>query len=307
MRFFAMIERTCDDEVESMNEQKTSDTTKKWLVGCGIGCGVIVLILIALGITGFLFFKNIAEEFKDYDALMTTLTERYGSIKDFTPNPDGTISPERLELFLEVRKAFGPVREKLEASFKTLQDRVGQSEIEVKKPKNIFQMIKTGVGLIPQIGEFMKSRNQALLDAGMGMGEYYYIYTISFYSWLGYKPEDGPDFEIVGPDDERSSWNQEEVLEERRDINLRRLHRMLLPMLHNQLEKLSASDSTDISEEWREALKAEIEAMEDDRYRLPWEDGLPDVIESSLKPFRYQLEQSYNKMTNPLELTFEQK
>jgi len=47
--------------------------------------------------------------------------------------------------------------------------------------------------------------------------------------------------------------------------------------------------------------------MEADRYRLPWQDGLPDVIESSLQPFRSQLEQSYNKMTNPLELTFEQR
>jgi hypothetical protein len=290
-----------------MNEQKTSDTTKKWLIGCGIGCGVIILILIALGITGYMFFKNIADEFKDYDVLMTTLTERYGSIKDFTPNPDGTINPERVEAFLAVRKAFGPVREKLETSFKTLQDRVGQSGIEVKKPKNIFQMIKTGVGLIPQVAEFMKSRNQALLDAGMGMGEYYYIYSISYYSWLGYLPEDGPDFEIVGPDDERSSWDQEEVLEERRDTSLRRLHRMLLPMLYNQLEKLSTSDSLDIPDEWAESLKAEIEAMEADRFRLPWQDGLPSVIESSLNPFRYQLEQSYNKMTNPLELTFEQR
>lgn len=286
-----------------MNEQKTSDTTKKWLIGCGIGCGVIILILIALGITGFMFFKNIADEFKDYDALMTTLTERYGSIKDFTPNPDGTISPERIEAFLSVREAFSLVREELGTSFRSLQERVGQAEIEVKKPKNIFKMIKTGVGLIPQIAEFMKSRNQALLDAGMGMGEYYYIYSISFYSWLGHLPEDGPDFEIVVPDDERSSWNQGEVLEERRDTSLRRLHRMLLPMLYNQLERLSTSDSPDIPDEWRETLKAEINAMESDRFRLPWQDGLPSVIESSLKPFRYQLEQSYNKMTNPLELT----
>ena len=76
-------------------------------------------------------------------------------------------------------------------------------------------------------------------------------------------------------------------------------------MLYNQLEKLSTSESSDIPDEWREALKAEIEAMEADRFRLPWQDGLPNVIESSLKPFRYQLQQSYNKMTNPLELTFD--
>jgi hypothetical protein len=290
-----------------MNEGKTSDTTKKWLVGCGIGCGVIILILIALGISGYLFFKNIADEFKDTEALMATLTERYGKITDFCPNPDGTFSPDRVETFLAVREAFGPTREKLEISMKTLQDRIGQSEVEVKKPKNVFQMIRVGVGLIPQIGEFIKSRNQALLDSGMGMGEYYYIYAVAFYSWLEHLPEDGPDFQIIGPDDERSSWDQDEVLEERRDVSLRRLHRMLLPMLQNQLEKLSAADPSGTLDDWRTTLEAEIEAMEADRLRLPWQDGLPNVIESSLKSFRYQLEQSYNKMTNPLELTFEQR
>jgi hypothetical protein len=290
-----------------MNEGKTSDTTKKWLVGCGIGCGVIILILIALGISGYLFFKNIADEFKDTEALMATLTERYGKITDFCPNPDGTISPDRVETFLAVREAFGPTREKLEISMKTLQDRIGQSEVEVKKPKNVFQMIRVGVGLIPQIGEFIKSRNQALLDSGMGMGEYYYIYAVAFYSWLEHLPENGPDFQIIGPDDERGSWDQDEVLEERRDVSLRRLHRMLLPMLQNQLEKLSAADPSGTLDDWRTTLEAEIEAMEADRLRLPWQDGLPDVIESSLKSFRYQLERSYNKMTNPLELTFEQR
>lgn len=290
-----------------MNEGKTSDTTKKWLVGCGIGCGVIILILIALGISGYLFFKNIVDEFKDTEALMATLTERYGKITDFCPNPDGSISPDRVETFLAVREAFGPTREKLEISMKTLQDRIGQSEVEVKKPKNVFQMIRVGVGLIPQIGEFIKSRNQALLDSGMGMGEYYYIYAVAFYSWLEHLPEDGPDFQIIGPDDERGSWDQDEVLEERRDVSLRRLHRMLLPMLQNQLEKLSAADPSGTLDDWRTTLEAEIEAMEADRLRLPWQDGLPDVIESSLKSFRYQLERSYNKMTNPLELTFEQR
>ncbi|MDH5743914.1 MAG: hypothetical protein OEZ52_10235, partial [Candidatus Aminicenantes bacterium] len=68
-----------------------------------------------------------------------------------------------------------------------------------------------------------------------------------------------------------------------------------------------AADPSGTLDDWRTTLEAEIEAMEADRLRLPWQDGLPDVIESSLKSFRYQLERSYNKMTNPLELTFEQR
>ena len=171
-------------------------------------------------------------------------------------------------------------------------------------------MVKLGFGLIPQIAEFMKSRNQALLDTEMGMGEYYYVYVIAYYSWLGKLPEDGPEFQITGLDDEESRWgelDQEELLEERRDSMLRRLHRMLLPMLLNQLEKLMSTDISESQEEWKQILEAEIKAMEEDRFRLPWQDDLPDVIEASLNPFRSQIEQGYNKMTNPLEISFEQR
>ena len=57
-----------------MNETKSSNTTKKWLVGCGIGCAVIVLILIVLGIGGYVFFKNLVGDFQVQEELMATLT-----------------------------------------------------------------------------------------------------------------------------------------------------------------------------------------------------------------------------------------
>ena len=291
-----------------MNETKSSNTTKKWLVGCGIGCGVIVLILIVLGIGGYMFFKNLIGEFSAQEELMQTLTERYGEISDFCPEPDGSIGPSRIEAFLSVREASAPFREKLEASMKELQDRAGQSEIEIKKPRNIFEMVKLGFGLIPQIAEFLKSRNQALVDAEMGMGEYCYIYTIAYYSWLEKQPEDGPDFEVMGPEDSETRFGErdrEEILEERRDSMLRRMHRMLLPMLQNQRQKLSARGIAEALSEWEALLVAEIQAMENDRFRLPWEDGLPDAIKTSLEPFRSRLEQSYNRLTNPFELITE--
>lgn len=99
----------------------------------------------------------------------------------------------------------------------------------------------------------------------------------------------------------------EEMREERRDAMIRRLHRLLLPMLENQLEKLKEMAPSETQSEWQARLEAEIQAMEDDRFRLPWQDGLPDAIETSLAPFRDRLEQSYNPMTNPFELTIEQR
>jgi hypothetical protein len=293
-----------------MNETKSSTTTKKWLVGCGIGCGAIVLIAIVLGITGFMFFKNIANEFKDSEEMMTVLTERYGQIEDYLPNPDGPISAGRIEAFLMVREAFSESRKELESSMQELQNRTVGTEVEVKKPRNVFQMIKLGFGLVPQIAEFMKSRNQALLDAEMGVGEYYYIYVIAYFSWLGKHPEDGPDFQITETGDEGiriGELDREEVREERRDLFLRRIHRMMLPMLHNQLEKLVSNEIPESDEKWKNTLEQEVAAMEEDRFRLPWEDGLPPRIESSLEPFRPRLEQSYNAMTNPFELTWEQR
>jgi len=289
------------------NEAKSSGSTKKWLTGCAIGCGAIILILILLGVSGFFFIKNIVQEFKDTEALMSTLTERYGRIKDYCPDPDGAIRSERIEAFLSARDAFAPARKKLETTLETLSEGKIESEIEVKTPKNVFKMIKLGFGVIPQISEYFKSRNQALLDAEMGMGEYYFIYVVAYYSWLKKPPEDGPDFQLVGQSEDYDYWDEEVELEARRDRLLKRVHRMTLPMLHNQFEKLTSGNITGVQNKWRRILASEIKAMESDRFRLPWQDGLPAILEASLRSFREQLEASYSTMTNPLEVALEQR
>jgi hypothetical protein len=82
---------------------------------------------------------------------------------------------------------------------------------------------------------------------------------------------------------------------------------MILPMLINQLEKLEEREAAVMPEEWRQTLAAEIEAMREDKERLPWQDGVPAVIEASLKLYRERLQNSYSSMTNPLELAVEQR
>ena len=250
------------------------------------------------------------DEFKDTEVLMETLTEQYGRVKDFCPNPDGPINSDRLEAFLEAREAFAPVREKIGKAFATLSEEEDTVEKEGKNPKNVLKMLRLGFGVVPQVAEFIRDRNQALLDAKMGMGEYYYIYVIAYYSWLGKSPEDGPDFQVTGPDEEDSPfryWNRENFREDRGEWMVRWVHRTILPMLHNQLVRLEEREAAVMPEEWRQALAAEIKAMETDKNRLPWQDGVPAVIEASLKPFKERLEASYSAMTNPLELAVEQR
>ena len=69
-------------------------------------------------------------------------------------------------------------------------------------------------------------------------------------------------------------------------------------MLRNQLDALPG----ETDDAWREGLAGEIEMLERDADRVPWQDGVPDSILASLEPFRERLEAAYNPATNPFEL-----
>lgn len=289
--------------------QETSSSTKKWLIGCGIGCGVIVVLGILLVAGAYFFIRNLVEGFQDQEAILKTLTERYGRITEYCPDPDGIIEANRIEAFLAAREATATTRQKIEQSIAVLSDEEWEGEIDVESSGNVFTKIRLGLGLIPQIAEFLKVRNQALLDADMGMGEYYYLYTLVYFSWLKKPVIDGPPIQIMGDEDEfrYRDWEDEEAQEIREDMIKRRLHRMTLPMLHNQYERLNELPGSSERDVWQKKLKAEIDAMESDRYRLIWEDGLPDTLASVLELFRDRLITSYSPMMNAIEISIEQR
>ncbi len=288
---------------------KKSSTASKWLIGCGIGCGVVILLLVFAGVGGYFFVKNIVSGFEETEAIADALTERYGEIKDFCPDPGGAIGLERVEAFLSVRNSMEPVKEKLENSIIILSDEEGEGQFKEEPSPGVLTKIKTGFGIIPLIAEFYTRRNQALLDAEMGLGEYYFIYVVSYYSWLGKSPGDGLEYSLVDRDEEKRGvyWRRRrsENLDDRQNDVLKQLHRQILPMLKNQLAKLTGNDISPVRDPWRESLAAEIEAMEADRFRLLWLDGLPEVLAVSLKPFRGRLEVSYSKVLNALEMALE--
>jgi hypothetical protein len=289
-------------------KQSSSSSTKKWLIGCGIGCGAIALIVIILVMGGLFFIRNVVQDFRSSEELMDTLVEEFGAIQEYCPSPNGAIEPERLEAFLAVREALAPVREELERSLRFLQDSDDQGLGEEERI-SVFKKITTGFGMISQIADFHSARIQAMLDKGMGMGEYYYLYTVSYYSWLGKPILDGHDFQIRGDDEgyRFNDWEGEESDEVRQDMTLRWLHRIILPMLHNQYEKLTGGDVPGAQRQWQRALEAEMEAMESNRYRLVWQDGLPEVIGKSLESFKQRLEASYSPLTNGMEIALERR
>lgn len=280
--------------------------TSKWLMGCGIGCGVVLLIVIALGAGSYFLVKRTVQEAEKIDDGMDRVTERFGTVTEFTPDPDGAIRRERLEAFLAVRESMAPAREEMERTLTLLsrgtEDGVGFS------PTKIFQMARAGFRLIPEIMEFYAERNEALLEAGIGLGEYSYIYAVAYYAWLGKSPADGPPFVLTDRDDDDDSEERDEadVREHRLEQTLLGFRDQLLPMLRNQLARLEETGGGGEPVRWRKDLAAEIDAMEADPYRLPWRDGLPRLLEASLEPFRQRLEESYSYQCNALETGVQQ-
>jgi hypothetical protein len=289
-------------------------TAKRWAKGCGCGCGLFVVLLGLLGWGGYVLIRGVVGEAEKIDAVMDRVHEEHGRLSDFRPEPDGTIPPERVEAFLRVRELMATTRAETDHVFNLLSSEESEDATEV--PGILGQVLAWGMGilkieagtsLVPQLIDFVAARSEALLEAGIGPGEYLYIYSIAFYTGLGKSPADGPAFRLLFDDEDgnqgrRGAGDEFDVREGRREAVLTTLNGALLPMLRRQLAALDESGRLRESNPWRQQLVAEIAAMEEDPFRIPWRDGLPPAIEASLEPYRPRLEASYSPMCNPLEV-----
>lgn len=235
---------------------------------------------------------------KGFDASVEagkTLDERFGKPAAFTPPWDGIIAPARIEVFLAVRDATGPTRAAITELFGRFPTRQEAEELD-KKPISEklltgFGLARTGMSLPTALAEFFKLRDETLVAHEMGMGEYSYIYTIAYQSWLGHPADDGPLFakdEGTAPMRPSVRW---------------RIQGDLVTMIENQASALPP----DAPEAWRDRLAAEIAALKQDHARIPWQDGLPEAIAVSLEPYRARFEASYSPASNLFELARNQK
>jgi hypothetical protein len=270
-----------------------------WLKVCGIGCGTLVLLVAGLIAGSFFFFRGAIRDFGEADRAMEGVVERYGPIAEFRADRSGAIPPSRIEAFLFTRDAVREARSEAERSLVALSEGPDQG--------GALRKLWAGSRVLGQLAEFQRQRHEALLDAEMGLGEYYYIYTIAYYSWLGKSPADGPSFELVGDNGyvlqtAFEGLDEAQVREHRAGMARGSLNRLLLPVLHAQLSDLTASGGLDHGGRWEEALRLEIANLEADHQRIPWEDGLPENAGASLLPYQERLEQSYSPMCNALEI-----
>ncbi len=288
-----------------------ASTSKKWFIGCGIGCGLMILISAGVGGGLYFAFKNVAGDVESIEDSYEAMEETYGSPHDFIPAADGSIAADRMVVFLAAREATKESRDKMAAILITLDDDEVDSDGNERAKSSVLDKIKAGMTLIPSIMTFIGERNEHLLEQGMGSGEYTYIYSLAYFNYLEKDLTDGPGFQVTGDNDGEDSsssfnWGVNSSKEkgdtrEKREKEIRRhMHKLQMSFLRNQIEKNTVSGTA--SAELVAALEEEKAAMEDGRRRLLWEDGLPEVIRASLEPFAEELDLSYSPILNVLEV-----
>jgi hypothetical protein len=218
-----------------------------------------------------------------------TLAELYGAQDGFTPPADGAVPAERMEVFLGVRERLAESCARLTESTSAI-DYVEDFEWVAQPPGrddvlgSLWKRGRAAFGLEPRRGEFWRARNEALLDAGMGLGEYSYIFVLAYASDLA--PAQRAEGDLV--------IEAVKVLP--------RVRRLLLETLRRQLATVEAGPTVPRDGAWAEELASEIGRLEQDPRRIPWMDGLPARIGASIAPYRERLDALHCEATLGLEL-----
>jgi hypothetical protein len=204
------------------------------------------------------------------------LESRFGDHGAFTPAADGVVGQDRVMAFLSVREALSETHTDIEeidremGSFEELAE--GEEPPMREALPAIFSMTKSMMGLPWVFGEIERTRNRALLDSEMGLGEYSYIYVLAYHD------------ELITPTEDANLFSASAVNQ--------RVRADLRDMIERQLAV--ARLDADANEDLVAALGAEVQALEADHQRIPWQDGLPEQIEASFTDFRDRLDATYS-------------
>jgi len=275
-------------------------TGNKWLVGCGTGCGVVILLAVGLVVFGWSYIRDFRTDIQASQQSQARLDARLGGMDAYTPPLDGRVPPDRLEVFLAVRAQLQP-------RYATMTEHLSGFPRADEGPIRMGAMeqlnVATGVGgFFRDLGSYLQWRNETLLEHEMGLGEYFYIHTLVYHGWLRHDPIDGPEslYGLEHQDgvniqffDDDSNFG--------RSGSWRRYHATVRRMLGRQLAA-AETDPEGVPQEWIDALAAELAALESDPGRRPWDDGLPAQITEPLEPYREKLDATYCPVTNVFDI-----
>jgi hypothetical protein len=255
-----------------MNTLNTSGT-KSWQKGCGY---VVASLFFFVAVTGFLALRPVREAKR----VEQSLTDRFGDVPTWSPAPDGTVPPDRIEAFIAVRQRLQEPCMRFEDNRDRVEELGRLEEGGQISSDGLFDGFKAALNFGPAFLHLMRSRNEALLEEGMGLGEYSYIYVLAY-------------------DDQISI-----LLAEPSNKNLfnARTRRELTQILRNQLVALEPLHTDGEYGELSIAVEQEIAALEHGAHAFPWQEGLPSFIEASFEPYRHRLNAQFCEAAVKFEL-----
>jgi hypothetical protein len=270
-------------------------TTSKVLAGCALGCLLAVLLVVGAGWMLVRWGQGMASTVEQARAESGELAERFGATADFVPAAGPGVPADRLELFLGVRESLAGPRQELEAAIAGFAPTAGAGGFV-----RGLGAARAGLSIAPKALDYIGARNRALLDAGMGLGEYTWLYWLVYHAWLEHPVDDSLLEELVTAHEagDGATKMRFEGGPERERL-VRRLRADVTAMLGNLEGRLAADPERP---PLLGAVSSELAALAADPERLPFPDGLPAPLAAGLEPWRERLEGSYSKAANPFEL-----
>ena len=258
-----------------------SESSHQWVRGCAFGCGGLVVLLV-LALVGMSF--SMRRAFDDAHADREVLEQQFGDSDAFTPAVDGIVSQGRVSAFLDVRTALAEVHGRIEGvdremgDFEELTDD-GEPELRVALPA-VVRLTRSMMGLPWVFGEIERVRNHALVEGGMGIGEYTYIYVLAYHD------------ELVTPKDQANLFSAS-ATNSRVRTELREMIRRQLTAARTELPE---------DDEWVGVLEEELALLDSDQRRIPWQNGLPVQLARCFVPARDALDATYSAAAAEFEL-----
>ncbi len=246
-------------------------TGKKWLIGCGVGCGSLILLSMLLSIGGALLLtrpmNRAVESQKE-------LASRFGERDTYTP--PATMDNSRIEAFLAVRReVIGSCDEFREITdrFRAMDelDQGGDQPSAGEVLGSLKGVMGAAFGMAGAMGDVTTVRNEALAENRMGLGEYTWIYVMSYNSMLGLSPNTGIDSN-GGPG--------------------YRGHKLqtIIDLMERHADALDRADEPELAKSWRE----EAASLRRQDQGIPFADGrVPPDFSEPVAPYCRKLKKFY--------------
>lgn len=253
-------------------------STKSVVRGCSLVLGTVALVcLLAVG-------SMIWSTFRGYDRALDSrrlLEERFDTQDTFTPYPEDRIPEDRIKAFLEVRKSLFPLCKTVtdhQGAFQRIED-FEKSPPSAKEALGAARdILKRMMRIGPDFGEFINRRNDALIEQQLGLGEYTWLYVVSYFSLMGERP-----ISLIPSSTKPRAWY------DRAFPQIRSMVERHLEELEEHMQSAPGPGRLKLSERI-DFWKKELDLLSFEPDRIPLQDGLPEEVAKSLLPYREQLQ-----------------